>query len=584
MIQPFKLPIEYLKKKEKVNENIITDLELLKTNSFIPFKKEETFKKEENKTENEIPLLNSIFKPKTKIANIILKKQSEFYTYDKVYLKETQKLIKNFKNENSETQEIEKTKCYDDFYDLWNQLTNDEGFIDKYYYVDIDYFKFLNNSAPFLKILSIYNLLSPILSLALPIFLLLVPFFMLKFSGLKITISSYIEQLKIIFAKHAIGNIFNIFKNISWEKRVYGIISILFYLFSIYQNTIVCYRFYHNFYQIHKDIESLKKYLHFTFINITNLEKQICKLSVYDSFLNDIQMNKIHLENIYQRCNKISEFKISNFARKINEIGDIMNLYYELHDNANIKKVIQYSFQLNGYIENINCLNDLHRTNQINSFKFGKKINFNNIYLPNTKSKKDICKNDISLNKNIIITGPNASGKTTILKSVLFNILFSQMFGMGFYEKATLNLYNKIHCYLNIPDTSGRDSLFQAEARRCKEIIDSIKNNKKHFCIFDELFSGTNPIEANASSIGFIKYLQTFPNTNFILTTHLHSICNTLENQIKNCSMETNNKDDLSLEFTYKIKNGISNTLGGLKVLYELNFPKYVIEHAEREM
>ena len=39
MIQPFKLPIEYLKKKEKVNENIITDLELLKTNSFIPFKK-----------------------------------------------------------------------------------------------------------------------------------------------------------------------------------------------------------------------------------------------------------------------------------------------------------------------------------------------------------------------------------------------------------------------------------------------------------------------------------------------------------------------------------------------------------------
>ena len=35
-------------------------------------------------------------------------------------------------------------------------------------------------------------------------------------------------------------------------------------------------------------------------------------------------------------------------------------------------------------------------------------------------------------------------------------------------------MYDKIHCYLNIPDTSNRDSLFQAEARRCKEIIDAL--------------------------------------------------------------------------------------------------------------
>ena len=70
--------------------------------------------------------------------------------------------------------------------------------------------------------------------------------------------------------------------------------------------------------------------------------------------------------------------------------------------------------------------------------------------------------------------------------------------------------YDTIHCYLNIPDTSGRDSLFQAEARRCKEILESLEDNKKHFCIFDELFSGTNPNEACASSYGFIKYLNSF--------------------------------------------------------------------------
>jgi DNA mismatch repair ATPase MutS len=56
---------------------------------------------------------------------------------------------------------------------------------------------------------------------------------------------------------------------------------------------------------------------------------------------------------------------------------------------------------------------------------------------------------------------------------------------------------------LNIPDSSGRDSLFQAESRRCKEIIDIINKDKthRHFCIFDELFSGTNPVETTKAGM-----------------------------------------------------------------------------------
>jgi DNA mismatch repair ATPase MutS len=111
--------------------------------------------------------------------------------------------------------------------------------------------------------------------------------------------------------------------------------------------------------------------------------------------------------------------------------------------------------------------------------------------------------NNCRLDKNILITGPNAAGKTTILKTTLFNIILSQQLGLGCYKTATINVYKYIHSYLNIPDTSQRDSLFQAEARRCKEIVDCLleNNNKdRHFCIFDELYSGTNPSEAVASA------------------------------------------------------------------------------------
>jgi DNA mismatch repair ATPase MutS len=119
----------------------------------------------------------------------------------------------------------------------------------------------------------------------------------------------------------------------------------------------------------------------------------------------------------------------------------------------------------------------------------------------------DHVKNNCNLENNYIITGPNASGKTTILKSATINVIFTQQFGVGYYESFTIKPYTHIHSYLNIPDTSGRDSLFQAESRRCKEIIDIIdasdENASRHFCIFDELFSGTNPTEATQAARAF---------------------------------------------------------------------------------
>ena len=44
-------------------------------------------------------------------------------------------------------------------------------------------------------------------------------------------------------------------------------------------------------------------------------------------------------------------------------------------------------------------------------------------------------KNSINMNKNIIITGPNAAGKTTTIKATIINLLLTQQLGLGFFEK-----------------------------------------------------------------------------------------------------------------------------------------------------
>ena len=114
---------------------------------------------------------------------------------------------------------------------------------------------------------------------------------------------------------------------------------------------------------------------------------------------------------------------------------------------------------------------------------------------------------------------------------------------------------------MNIPDTNGRDSLFQAEARRCLDILREMdeKKNEKHFAVFDELYSGTNPFEAISSAYSYLHYISKNKNIKFILTTHFIKLCELLEKDnkyIQNCCMETNMYND-NPQYKYKMKKGI---------------------------
>ena len=187
------------------------------------------------------------------------------------------------------------------------------------------------------------------------------------------------------------------------------------------------------------------------------------------------------------------------------------------------------------------------------------------------------------MSNNKIITGPNAAGKTTLLKTTVINVLLAQQIGYSFCKSGSLSLFDYIHCYLNIPDTNARDSLFQAEARRCSNILNFIENHKtaKHFCIFDELFSGTNPYEAVATAYGYLSYISKNPNIRFMLTTHYIRLCKLFKKtkNIENANMETKLINDTP-RYSYKIVKGISKIKGGIMVLRQLDYPEKIIEEA----
>jgi DNA mismatch repair ATPase MutS len=325
-------------------------------------------------------------------------------------------------------------------------------------------------------------------------------------------------------------------------------------------------------------------------------------LSSYRGFRAENEKHAQILLELYDEIRNVMPFKLT--LANVSNIGTIMKLYYRFHCDEDVKNAISYTFGFNSYVEHLSGLARLIRDKKIAPCVFLKpasssskdnKTYFKSSYYAPLMNERPV-KNNIVLNKKATITGPNAAGKTTLIKSTLLNIIFSQQFGYGFYKKAKLVPYQFVHSYLNIPDTSGRDSLFQAESRRCREIITCLLQHKtkRHFCIFDELYSGTNPYEAVASAYGFIKYLNTFENVDLLLTTHYSKLCKLLEaERVENMHMkiertgdqgqgqgqgqEGEKKESNSIRYTYKLGKGISSVKGGIKVLEDLDYPIEII-------
>jgi len=554
----FQLPIMFIDNKLELPPNINGDLEL--------------YSETENTSGENDKLYEYTFNPSNPYAKHIIKEWGKYYTHDTKFLKDTQTLIKGLSSQKNTN-----------ILSCWDTIKQDNNFKDKYHYIEFKYFNKFNESSTFLQLLSMYNMSSPIFSLIIPILMLILPFFILKLQGISLTITKYFEVLKQVFSNHTLGKIFTDFRNISWSKRFYIVFSIGFYIFQIYQNILTCIRFHRNLQLIITYFDEIKLYLDCTIERYNLFLSQSESLSTYSEF----NKNLIYHKNIFIDFRNNLDNMPDNSFQSYLRVGYIMKWFYIFFYNKNINDSFMYSFGFNGYMDNILGLTQNIQNKKIQFCKFNNKnkVSFKNAYYAPLMDKNPV-KNSYSVNKNISITGPNAAGKTTILKTTLFNIILSQQIGCGFYSSANINPYHYLHCYLNIPDTSGRDSLFQAEARRCKEIIqciDNSDNNHRHFCIFDELYSGTNPYEAVASAHSFIKYLKT-KNVNFILTTHFINLCESIErNELcENYKMDINILENKEFIYKYKLTSGISNIKGGVKVLRDLEYPENIITDTEK--
>ena len=556
----FNLPIFYIQDKYTLNDNVKNDLEISNTYDHLLYRK----------LFSNTHLDNNIF------YKDLLDKYSTYYTNNSFFLNDMKYFIKNYTDSTNEYDINNIQNVYKDINEINSITDKDKNFVNTYQYLEIfPIFEFLNRNSLFLQCLSLYNIFNPLITIVIPIILLFIPFFIILLKGHYITIANYVEILLTIMKNHPLGNAIKDFTNVGWDRKFFLTFSLVFYFFNIYQNIISCIKFYKNFNKINNYLHTFKNFCKY-YIQLIDNVNSYCKSSL-QGFIDKNNEIKNYLTLFY---NNLTGIKFSNFnIFELHTMGHKMKYFYELFKSQEYISSIKYCLYLHSFKDSILCIQKNINDKKINLCKIvnNKETKIYNSYYCCIDS--NYIANNIDLKNNIIITGPNASGKTTILKSTLFNIILSQQFCCGFYKKAEINPYNYIHSYINIPDTSQRDSLFQSEVRRCKYILDSIESNEgRHFCIFDELYSGTNPTEAISCAYSYLKYLTNYKKCNFMLTTHFTTLCEKL-NSHKN--IINNKMNIIDNKFTYKLSNGISYYKGGINVLKELNYPDNVIKDAE---
>lgn len=324
------------------------------------------------------------------------------------------------------------------------------------------------------------------------------------------------------------------------------------------------------------------------------------KLKSIQSFLKNVKKLILTLPD---KCNKLKDFLPNNFTYEdiIFTIPNNMSgMYLLLTDNRYkraLKALLQwvYSYEivlvanrfvrnkkccLVNYIDNIDTINTIN--NSDNSNKSTKFWNMGHILL-----NKQV-KNPLSLQKNLIITGPNAAGKTTYVRAVCTNSILSQTFGIACALHANISIIHALGSFMRIDDTLGQDSLFEAEAKRCSELIEQADSivaiGKKALYFLDEPMHSTPPIEGSATSMAVIEYMGNLPGIRLMVTTHYHN-CVELEtidpSKFQNISMDAFiNVATNTYQFPYKIKNGASFKCIALELLSEKKLPPKLIKRA----
>lgn len=186
--------------------------------------------------------------------------------------------------------------------------------------------------------------------------------------------------------------------------------------------------------------------------------------------------------------------------------------------------------------------------------------------------------NSVNTHRSMLITGSNASGKSTFLKTVALNAIFAQTIGICFaesYHASALRVYSSMALR---DDIASGESYYIVEIKSIKRVLDALSGDTPVLCIVDEVLRGTNTVERIAAS-SEILYRMSDMGGLCIAATHDIELSVILNNVFDNFHFQEYIEDG-KMAFDYTLHSGESTSRNAIKLLEIMGYGKQTVKSA----
>lgn len=514
-------------------------------------------------------ILRSISRTQTPFGDIMMKECFESVLSDKTMISYRQEALRTLLHRPQLTNELkdilrtlENTSS-----DLtWFWKPDQEGEFQLLH--DIVYFSlpligsYLNQNDMILNLLSTYRIfLTPLFCIITPLLTFLVPYFAMRRLGVEVTFSQVFHLLKnTVFTSSLIPPKTKFLAGLS------VLVWVVFFVQNVYTNLKMASLSHNLTCILHKKLCALSK-----LAQATERMKSLLENSPLLKWL-DPPTEEPPLELLHS-C---FEQEHGLFSAK----GNVLATYTQVNSilEGYVKKSMRFLGRVDMVCSMVTYLQEVENMSLPWCFAtFGAKYSLKDLWNPilYTKDTKPV-PNTLSLGKKanvVLLTGPNAAGKSTFIRTIMINAILSQTFGIVLARKWSAPApFTYMDTYMNVPDVEGHASLFEAEMYRCLEYLKRLEEHPQEpmLLVMDEIFSSTNYREGFSAAYSILRYLATtFPHLLGFVTTHFHGLTE-LENhskgKIRNFCFDATKKDG-KISYTYELHRGSSQAHLALEIL-----------------